>query len=285
MSTPLLCSLLRLPALLLLWLLLSGSAFISCSSGGGGDNDGSFNYAPIAANSYLVTRVNVAVSSLLRAEDRNGDPLTFRIISGPSLGSIDYFDPYSGRFSYISYSSGTDSFTFIASDGGAVSNVAVVTITVNRISTALQPLRPEEAPPPGLTWVEASTQAPTVDPFNTAHWLKYARNQGILHSPDQGATWTVTPLDPALLQDSVDGVIAYHGLTPNLAYLAINTSSAGYRLLRSIDGGATWVLIGQDPSTRIAALTATALLADGSIVVYARLQGQPGLYRLSDYPY
>lgn len=267
-----------------LWALLSGSAFVSCSVNGGGDggDDGDFNHAPRTENSYLVTRVNTLLTGFLQAEDRDGDSLTFRIVDGPTLGFIDSFNSNNGRFTYISNSTGVDRFIFVADDGRAVSNTAAVTITVNLDSTALQPAPEAKAasqPPP---WAEAQPDAPTVDPFNIDHWLKYVPDRGVSHSGDAGASWTLTPLDPALLRDGAEAIVAGNGFVADLIYLAVNRAGGGYRLLRSVDGGRQWLLIGFDPAARIAALTSGPMRADGGVMVYARLDGQIG--QLLDYP-
>src|SRR5690606_41230992 len=62
--------------------------------------------------------------------DPNGDPLTAQLVDGPANGTL-VLNP-DGSFTYTPDTgfSGTDSFTYQASDGSALSNVATVTIDV-----------------------------------------------------------------------------------------------------------------------------------------------------------
>jgi len=121
------------------WMVLSGQTIIRCSSGD--DNDllppPGGNRPPVAADAfYQVSSVGTLVG-FMRATDPDGDNLSYRVVSGPSLGSLQDIDSSTGRFTYIPGSVGTDSFSFRANDGGRDSNTAVVTITIVQAS-ALQ---------------------------------------------------------------------------------------------------------------------------------------------------
>jgi hypothetical protein len=93
------------------------------------------NQAPVAVNdSYSVnqgTALTVAAPGVLGNDtDADGDPLTAKLVSGPSHGSLTL--NADGSFAYTpagSYS-GPDSFTYKANDGQADSNVATVSLTV-----------------------------------------------------------------------------------------------------------------------------------------------------------
>jgi len=118
------------------WVVLSGQTIIRCSSGD--DNDllppPGDNRPPVAADAfYQVSSVGTLVG-FMRATDPDGDNLSYRVVSGPSLGSLQDIDSSTGRFTYIPGSVGTDSFSFRANDGGRDSNTAVVTITIVQAS-------------------------------------------------------------------------------------------------------------------------------------------------------
>lgn len=76
--------------------------------------------------------------TLLRGQvygsDPNGDPLTFEVAVGPSHGSIEFKS--NGTYSYLPLPNyyGSDSFSFIAKDGTALSAAATVSITINSIN-------------------------------------------------------------------------------------------------------------------------------------------------------
>jgi hypothetical protein len=86
------------------------------------------NAAPIADSQTVITNVNRAVAIKLMASD--SDPLTYQVIGAPAHGVLLGLAP---NLTYVPDSgfSGTDSFTFRASDGQAVSNLATVTIIMD----------------------------------------------------------------------------------------------------------------------------------------------------------
>src|SRR5262249_7098797 len=86
------------------------------------------NAAPVAANQTVITNVNRAVAIKLSASD--GDPLTYQVIGAPAHGVLIGLAP---NLTFIPDTgfSGTDSFTFRASDGQALSNPATVTILMD----------------------------------------------------------------------------------------------------------------------------------------------------------
>ena len=94
------------------------------------------NAAPVAVNdTYKVANggtltVSAAQSILANDSDANGDTLQAQLVAGPSNGSLSL--NANGSFTYThDGSDGTkDSFTYRASDGTELSNVATVTITI-----------------------------------------------------------------------------------------------------------------------------------------------------------
>jgi hypothetical protein len=93
------------------------------------------NTPPVANNdSYSTTEdatLSVAAPGVLGNDsDAESDPLTAVLVSGPSNGSLTL--NADGSFSYtpVANFSGSDSFTYLANDGQADSNVATVSLTV-----------------------------------------------------------------------------------------------------------------------------------------------------------
>jgi len=127
----------RLLLIFCAWIVLSGQTIIRCSSG---DDDGTLlpppngNRPPVAADGFYQVSSSGTLVGFMRATDPDGDRLSYRVISGPSLGSLQDIDSSTGRFTYIPGSVGTDSFSFRANDGGRDSNTAVITITVVQAS-------------------------------------------------------------------------------------------------------------------------------------------------------
>ncbi|MDH3967696.1 MAG: Ig-like domain-containing protein, partial [Rhodospirillales bacterium] len=100
------------------------------------------NDPPVAVDDAYTTdedvALNVTVPGVLGNDtDPEGDPITAVLgTSGPTNGSVT-LNP-DGSFSYVPNAdfNGTDSFTYVANDGQADSNVATVTITVTPVNDA-----------------------------------------------------------------------------------------------------------------------------------------------------
>jgi hypothetical protein len=87
------------------------------------------NKAPVVVDRSLEVNEEGSVSITLTGSDEDGDDLSFTVLSQPKNGALSGTAPnltYSPKANY----SGSDSFTFKASDGKADSNTATVTITV-----------------------------------------------------------------------------------------------------------------------------------------------------------
>ena len=89
------------------------------------------NRAPVAVNDTANTTKGVAtiITVLANDSDPDKDPLTVVSLTQPASGAIVL--NANGTITYTPKKgfSGTDSFTYKASDGSALSNVATVTIT------------------------------------------------------------------------------------------------------------------------------------------------------------
>jgi len=103
-----------------------------------GDEDGAGqpeNRQPEAFPSSLATNQDVPAAVTLVAEDPDGDPLTYQIVSQPGKGTLGgtapdlIYTPHAGA-------TGADSFTFRASDGQLTSNTATVSITIMVVDPA-----------------------------------------------------------------------------------------------------------------------------------------------------
>ena len=80
----------------------------------------------------VATAAQTATSVSLRCSDSDGDPVTTSIVAQPAHGTLGSVDQSSATVVYTPQSgySGTDSFTFAASDGTNASGPATATITI-----------------------------------------------------------------------------------------------------------------------------------------------------------
>src|SRR5439155_19869816 len=93
------------------------------------------NDAPVASNQAVVTDEDTAKAITLSANDVEGSPLTYAIVTAPAHGTLSGTAPnliYTPAANY----NGPDSFTFKANDGELNSNLATVSITVNAVNDA-----------------------------------------------------------------------------------------------------------------------------------------------------
>ncbi len=111
-----------------------GTSFLTDLGGGGG---GGTNHAPVATNGSVTTSVNTAVNGTLAATDADGNALVFSVVTAPAHGTATITNTATGAFTYTPASgySGSDSFTFKATDSGSLaSNTATESETVNAAS-------------------------------------------------------------------------------------------------------------------------------------------------------
>jgi cellulose biosynthesis protein BcsQ len=91
------------------------------------------NNPPVARPDSVTVQEDVPTPITLRSSDRDGDELSYYVISGPSHGALR------GTGSHLTYTpesnySGPDSFTFLVNDGAVDSNSATVAITVQPVN-------------------------------------------------------------------------------------------------------------------------------------------------------
>jgi len=90
---------------------------------------------PVADDQDVTTDEDVALAITLTATDPNLDPLTYSVVDPPLNGVLTGIAPdltYTPNQDF----NGSDSFTFVANDGEADSNIATVSITVSPINDA-----------------------------------------------------------------------------------------------------------------------------------------------------
>ncbi len=94
------------------------------------------NDAPKAFAGSFTTSRNTSLQGKLKAEDADGDALTYRIVDSAANGSLA-LDPMTGDYVYepISDFMGEDSFSFSVNDGQADSEPAVIHVSVAPAST------------------------------------------------------------------------------------------------------------------------------------------------------
>jgi len=113
------------------------------------------NAPPIAANQSLTISQDVSVTIALSAVDM--EALTYEVIKSPGHGVLLGDAPLLTYVPDTNFS-GTDSFTFLASDGKVDSTVATITISV----------RPNTAPTATPTPTHTPTATPTTTPTPTS---------------------------------------------------------------------------------------------------------------------
>ncbi|HEX6313720.1 MAG TPA: Ig-like domain-containing protein, partial [Gemmatimonadaceae bacterium] len=95
------------------------------------------NHPPVASNGTLTTAQDTPNTGTLSASDPDGDPLTYSIVSNGTKGVATIIGSTTGGFSYVpnSGATGTDTFTFQASDGHLTSNLGTITVTIQPVSS------------------------------------------------------------------------------------------------------------------------------------------------------
>ncbi len=97
------------------------------------------NNQPIAYNQKTATNENEPVIITLTGSDPDGDPITFKLVSATTNGTIELdidfiHNGLAAYFPNLNFG-GSDSFTFAVNDGKADSNIATVSITVIKKQT------------------------------------------------------------------------------------------------------------------------------------------------------
>ena len=99
------------------------------------------NNAPTALAGTATTLEDNAVTITLTGTDNENDPLTFAIVSNPTLGTLGPVTPTGPQTATVLYTpnadaNGSDSFTFTVDDGQATSAAAPFSITITPVNDA-----------------------------------------------------------------------------------------------------------------------------------------------------
>jgi hypothetical protein len=181
------------------------------------------NDAPVAIAKSVSTNKNTPVAIVLTSTDKDANPVTYSIISGPANGTLSGTAPnltFSPKTNY----SGSDSFTFQVNDGTVNSAVATISIAITptneapvaiakSVTTAEDtpvsvPLSGTDADGNPLTFsVIASptkgtlsgtspnlTYTPSAD-FNGSDSFTFRANDGLVNSTAATISITVTPVN------------------------------------------------------------------------------------------
>lgn len=96
------------------------------------------NSPPEAEDITLETYKNIAIEGTLKAQDPDGDPVTFEITGSPKRGTLELGEDGCFTYSPEKNKVGKDSFTYTASDPfGNVSQQATVTIEIQKPTSQL----------------------------------------------------------------------------------------------------------------------------------------------------
>ncbi len=90
------------------------------------------NDAPVANPQSVSTAAEKLLNIVLTGWDLNGDPLTYRVVSGPEHGTLTGTAPNLIYIPATGYS-GMDSFAFVVNDGVLDSTAATVSIQINQL--------------------------------------------------------------------------------------------------------------------------------------------------------
>ena len=96
------------------------------------------NDAPVAVDVNLSTLEDTVASGMLAASDLDSASLIYSIVTPPAHGTVVLIDAATGAYTYTPAANynGNDSFTFQASDGSLVSNVATVLVSIAAVNDA-----------------------------------------------------------------------------------------------------------------------------------------------------
>lgn len=118
----------------LLVAVLVGSSLSACFDGDGNDKEP--NVAPVVSNLNLITQTETVVQDRFTVFDANADVLSFEIVTQPLLGTINIESDGSFIYTPNAEITGSDNFSFSASDGIAAAVVGTVNIRIEALQVS-----------------------------------------------------------------------------------------------------------------------------------------------------
>lgn len=143
----------------------------ACSDNDNDDPTPLENQAPTSSSLSIMTETDTPVMDQLPANDPDGDALTFTIIDDPQSGTVDLNSDGSFTYTPASEFTGSDVFTFIASDGEFDTVTTEVNVTVNVQQVVFSSYsrdaysRPGNAEPSGVNGREFIFDVTTTDTY------------------------------------------------------------------------------------------------------------------------
>ncbi|MGH8427409.1 MAG: Calx-beta domain-containing protein [Gammaproteobacteria bacterium] len=181
-------------------------AFLLAGCGGGSSSSSpkTTDLVPYAVNAYFVTSPDMTVSGQLYASNLNNDPMTYSVQDDPTDGTVDV-DKDTGVITYTPNSNftGTDTFTYIATDSAGDSAPAGVTILVNpnppTVSVFGAPVYVHNGTPTSVDFTVSLSNAP-----NGQATVNYATSDGTAKAgTDYTATSGTLTFGPGVLSQTI----------------------------------------------------------------------------------
>jgi hypothetical protein len=141
------------------------------------DDEPAINTPPVALDIDLITQTETPINETIPATDADGDVLTYAVVTPPALGSVTVANDGSFVYTPDPELTGSDSFTYSASDGEAPAVVGTVNIVIESLEVSV-----------GSYSRNAFNQAPTDVPL-----------------PINGRAFTDDVVDQTDYQDLIDG--------------------------------------------------------------------------------
>jgi hypothetical protein len=250
---------------------------------------------PVASDVSLSTASNQALSGVLKATEALNVQLNYSIVSQPTNGTVKQASAGSSAFTYTANSgfTGTDSFTFQASDGTSDSNIAKVTVTVtapvaipgqitasNLKLTAYQNTALTGTLP--ITGASGAGMTITIGtkPAHGTVTINDPNTGAFTYTPASGytgtsalsfATYAGTPLNGALAaSDAAGNAVSFSITRPSHGTLKLLDASTGtftYTPATGYTGSDSFTFTATDTVTKLASSAATVSLTVNAIPV------------------
>jgi hypothetical protein len=231
---------------------------------------------PPSANDIVITTNEDTVSSgQLDGASQADLPLTYEIVTDPSLGSLTLLDQATGDFSYTPNANiyGTDSFTYKVSDENGESDIAEVTVNISAVNDIAV------ASSSSVTFNEDqlfSGQVTAVDDDGDNLTYKIVSNAslGVVTLNSSDGTYTFTPLPDAFGSDRFTFQVNDGYSDSNVAAVAIDITpvndapvAVAATLILDQNSEATAVLEGSDVDDTTLTYSITAEAGLGTVTI------------------